>query len=445
MTSQWNLGKQFALVGANLIDGTGSPVRKNSTIVVKEVEDQLFPERAKLRSLGEAPPRKYGIISEVGPKEAVQLDDGIEQIDATGLFVMPGLFDCHVHFWGRTYLLPQGVIALGEPLQLRAIRAALDTQKLLDWGFTTIRGCGGNFEIHVKKAVEEGSIVGPRVLASGPGICRTGGEADIRRDIWEVDGEKMDYYFPFGRRVDGPEEIRKAVRDLLRHGVDFVKCWVSGGGVWYRDADKQTMFTKEELEMLVSEANMLNVPVAMHVLNKRDILSAVELGCRTIEHCYLSEGELEKWVCQAMVAKNQYISPTVSTYFAGKMGGAQIISAATHGAESARRFWLMAREQGVKFIMGSDTFTPLATPYGIYGMEEMVLRTSVLDMSPMEIIVSATQTSAEAMGILDKVGTVEPGKIADLLVLKENPADRIEVLLNKENILHVIKEGQLFR
>jgi imidazolonepropionase-like amidohydrolase len=433
------LDKEFALVGATVIDGTGSPPKKDTTIIVKEVEAQVFPERIDLRRLSRGKEAlRYGVISEIGNKDAVKLDN-IQQVDASGLFVMPGLIDCHVHFGGSVTDVP--LDRWFTPKYLRAIRTVSNAQKILDWGFTTVRGCGSNYDIDLKKAIEEGTIIGPRILSSGRGICRTGGEQDIRRDIYDLPDEFMDEFYQ-GRRCDGVEELRKEVRRMLRQGVDFIKCWVSGGGFWYRDSDKDTQFTMEELRVIVNEANMLHVPVAFHCLNIESIKMAVTLGVRTIEHCYVGEGELGEEICKTMVEKNIFIDPTLSSYYAGKVGELLITEAR---APSALKFWKLALRSGVKYIMGSDVWGEPITPFGEYGMGEMKLRVDVLGMTPMEAIVSATKTASEALGIQDKVGTIEKGKIADLLIVKANPVENIDSLGNKDNILHVIKEGKLIR
>ena len=187
------LAKEFALVGATVIDGTGSPPKKDITIIVKEVEEQVFPERKDLRRLSRGKEAlRYGVISEIGNKDTVKLDN-IQQVDASGLFVMPGLIDCHVHFGGSVTDVP--LDRWFTPKYLRAIRTVSNVQKTLDWGFTTVRGCGSNYDIDLKKAIEEGTIVGPRILSSGHGICRTGGEQDIRRDIYDLPYELMDEFY----------------------------------------------------------------------------------------------------------------------------------------------------------------------------------------------------------------------------------------------------------
>ena len=410
------LENEFALVGVTLIDGNGGPPQEDTTIIVKD-----------------------GVIHKVGEgRSAIKLNPNIQQADFLGNFVMPGLIDSHIHFTGHRSDNPTDWVS--EPKSLKAMRAVAEAQKVLDYGFTTVRGAGSRYDIHLKQAIAEGTIIGPRILASGLGIGRTGGHVDIRRDIYEFPEELVDETIPWGQRCDGVVEIRKAVRKLINQGVDVVKVFISGGGVWEKDRCEDVHFTMEEITTVVQEARMGRLRVAAHCENLRAIKAAIEVGVATIEHADVIAGAegLDEETCRDIVKNNIIVVPTLSTYFIGPWAVETLPQSALDG-------YKMAIKTGVKLAVGADALADNLTPYGKYNIGELKLMVDILGLTPMQVIVSATKIGAEALGIEDKVGTVEEGKLADLLIIKENPAEDISVLLNKENIEHVIKEGKLIR
>ncbi len=217
------LKNDFALVGVTLIDGNGGSPQKDVTIVVKD-----------------------GVINKVAEgKKAINLGPGIQQLDLPGYFVTPGLIDSHMHFTGTSALDP--IVWVTEPKYLNAIITVSQAQKVLDYGFTSVRCCGSRYSIYLKQAIEEGIITGPRILACGLGICRTGGHGDIRRDIYQIPDQVLDDTHPWAQRCDGVEEIRKAVRRLINQNVDFIKFWMSGGDNWEKDRNDDVHFTMEEV------------------------------------------------------------------------------------------------------------------------------------------------------------------------------------------------------
>ena len=412
-----NLENEFALVGATLIDGNGGPPQKDTTIIAKD-----------------------GVIHKVaGGKSAIKLDPRIQQLDFSGKFIMPGLIDSHMHFTGDKSA--ESADWIFQPNFLRAIRTVADAQKLLDFGFTTVRCCGSRFDIYLKQAIAEGTITGPRILACGLGICRTGGHGDIRQDLYELPEELVDEKMSWAQRCDGVEEIRKAVRKLINQDVDAIKFWMSGGDNWEKDRNDDVHYTIEEARTVVQEAHMCRLKVAAHCENLRAIKAAIEAGVDTIEHADVVEGAepMDKETCQDMVKRNIIVVPTLSVYFIPGPWAVETLP------QSALDGYKLAIETGVKFALGTDCFADPVTPYGKYNIGELKLMVDIFDFTPMQAIASATKIGAEALGIEDKIGTVEEGKLADLLIIKGNPAENISVLLNKENMEHVIKEGKLIR
>lgn len=410
------LQNEFILVGATLIDGNGGPPQEGTIITVKD-----------------------GVIHNItSDRSVLKLKPDVQKLDFTGNFVMPGLIDSHIHFAGDINVDPINWIS--QPQSLKAIRTVAEAQNLLDFGFTTVRSCGSRYDIHLKRAIEEGTIIGPRIVACGRGLCRTGGHGDIRRDLYDLSDDLVDKTIPWALRCDGVEEIRKAVRKLISQGVDAIKVWMCGGGSWERDSVADVHFTMEELNTVVEEARMAHLRVAAHCENLATIKMAIAAGVDTIEHADVLAGEekLDEDTCRAMVKQDIIIVPTLSIYFVGPWAVEAI-------PQNIVDSYKLAIKTGVKIAAGADNIAAAVTPYGQFNLGEIKLLVDILGLTPMQAIVSATKIGAEALGIADKVGTVEKGKSADLLIIKGNPAENISVLMNKENIEHVIKEGKLIR
>ena len=384
------------MVGATLIDGNGGSPVKDTSIVVRN-----------------------GVIEEVGNRKSVRLVDSIQTIDISGFYLMPGLIDSHVHFGGFGSANPSDWGAESESLQ--AIRAVAKARKMLDYGFTTVRSGGGalKFDIDLRKAVEEGTIIGPRIMACGLRLCRSGASEA-----------------PVGT-VDGVEEIRKAIRKLIGQNIDHIKFVSTGAGMSETDRLEDVHFSMEEMRTIMDEAHMVGLKVMCHATNMRAIRAAVELGVNTIEHCQYAEGDdLDEELCKKMAEKNIFITPTMTDHFTEPEPEKEIPKYLVNG-------WKRAMENGVKILLGSDVCGDAITPYGKQNIAEIKLLVDILEMTPLEAITSATKFGAEACGIANKVGTIEKGKLADLLVVSKDPTSNIDILLNKENVKYIIKEGNL--
>jgi len=403
--------KTYALTGATLVDGNGGPPLKDSIILVKN-----------------------GTIEAVGSLSSIDLAENIHEINLQGHYVLPGLIDVHVHMCGvgSNSLLDN----LAEPKYLQAMRTVSEAGKLLEHGFTTIRSAGSRYDLYLRNLIEEGTVAGPRILACGLALCRSRGHADkIRRDLHELPDEFVKDNLPKAQLVDGVEELRKAVRKLIGQNVDHIKFFATGGGAWRLDYAPDMHFSRAEIEVIVEEAHRVGLPVMCHAESVEAVKIAVELGVRSIEHADDDNGyELDDEICRKMVEKNIYLTPTLCIFYFCLEEGEEIVPS---WIRSLKR----ARENGVKMLLGTDTYADSATPYGKFNISEIKLLVDVLDMTPLEAITSATKYGAEACGIGHKVGTLEKGKLADIVVVKQDPTANIEVLLNKENIRHVIKEG----
>jgi len=177
--------------------------------------------------------------------------------------------------------------------------------------------------------------------------------------------------------------------------------------------------------------------VMCHAENLQSVKTLVELGVNSIEHGDNEDGdELDEETCRKMAEKNIFLTPTLSIYFLGMEAGEELPQCLING-------WKRAIKNGVKIILGTDAWADPITPYGKYNIGEIKLFVDILGMTPLQAITSATKFGAEACSIGDKVGTIEKGKLADLLVLKKDPSNNVDILLDKENIKYVVKDGSL--
>ncbi len=404
--------RTYALTGATVIDGHGGAPLKDVVILVDN-----------------------GVIKEVGSRESIKVGDDITKIDVEGHFILPGLIDAHVHMVGVGS--PKLLDNIVESNYLQAMRTVVEAGKLLEYGFTTIRSAGSRYDIFLKRAIEEGTVIGPRILTCGLALCRSRGHGDyIRRDIYEFPENFLKDNLPKALLVDGVEEIRKAVRQIIGQNVDHIKVWATGGGAWEKERATDMHFTRDEMEVIVEEARMVGLPVMCHAESVESVKIAVDLGVRSIEHADDDNGfELDDETCRKMVEKNIFLTPTLAIFYFDLEEDEDILPS---WIRSLKR----ARKHGVKILLGTDTWADSATPYGKFNISEIKLLVDVLDMKPLEAITAATKHGAEACGIGDKVGTIEKGKLADLLVVKKDPVADIEVLLDKENVRYVIKGGR---
>ncbi|MCF8070160.1 MAG: amidohydrolase family protein [Desulfobacterales bacterium] len=402
----------YALTGATVIDGHGGDPLNNATVLVDN-----------------------GVIKAVGSRKSIIVEDNIMKIDVGGHFILPGLIDAHVHIVGVGS--PELLDNIVESNYLQAMRTVTEAGKLLEYGFTTIRSAGSRYDIFLKQAIEEGTVIGPRILACGLALCRSRGHGDsIRRDIYEFPEDFVKNNLPKALLVDGVDEVRKAVRQTIGRNVDHIKFWATGGGAWEKERTTDMHFTRAEMDVIMEEAQMVGLPVVCHAESVESVKLAVDLGVRSIEHADDDNGyELDEEICRKMAEKNIFITPTLAIFYFELEEGEDILPS---WIRSLKR----AKKNGVKLLLGTDTWADCATPYGKFNITEIKLLVDVLDMTPLEAITSATKYGAEACGIDDKIGTVEKGKLADLLIVKKDPVADIGILLDKENVRHVIKDGR---
>ncbi|MDD3168231.1 MAG: amidohydrolase family protein [Eubacteriales bacterium] len=432
------LSNNYALLNVSVVDGFGGdPV------------DDMF-----VRVIGHR-------IDRVAPMKEYRRKSEAQELSLDGHYVMPGLIDAHVHLaGGRADLEWQELEVFMEPKLLRGMRSVYESQKLLKRGFTSVRDISWN-GLYLKRIFSDGILPGPRIIACGPGLTRTGGHGDAFQ--YHENFVKQEHFWSV--LADGPEEIRKAVRRILREGADQIKIWASGGDNWPHERNSDTHYTLEEVKMCVEEARMIKGTLCCaHVENNESLRICIEAGVDTIEH-----GEcLDEECAEAMVRKNMILVPTMGIllrWFTEFCPPAEESAAqpkrirpdaflyrefdSKPDADYGKRFvkkvqdsFALAKEKGVKIALGSDTIFEPLTEYGEYSMLEFKYLVSS-GLTVPEAIKAGTLTSAEALGMSHRIGTVEAGKNADLLIVRKDPTKDPEVLYNADHLRMVILNGRL--
>jgi imidazolonepropionase-like amidohydrolase len=355
-----------------------------------------------------------GRIVDVGPGL-----DGDEAVELDGRTLLPGFFDCHTHVMVSHIDLWRQV---QTPFSYQFYEAAANLLATLRIGITSVRDAGGA-DLGVKQAVATGLVAGPRMRISIRMLSQTGGHGDD----WYVSGAEVPTAFgaahpgaPSGL-VDGPDEMRRTVRAMIRAGADVIKVATSGGVLSPRDDPRHAHFREDELAVLVAEATAAGIPVMAHAQATDGIKNAVRAGIRSIEHgIYLDDEAIE-----LMLARGTYLVPTL-------MAPRGVLDAADAGAaipaesvEKARQVVGIHRESfrravaaGVKVAMGTDSGV---TPHGQNLREQALMAEGGMDAGAA--LASATTGAATLLGVEGQLGTLEPGKLADLVVLRGDALD----------------------
>jgi imidazolonepropionase-like amidohydrolase len=408
------MNQTLAIKGGKLFTATGEPPVEKGSIVIQG-----------------------GKIIDVGPDKEVNIPDHAHTVDATGLTVMPGLMDLHVHIFqqiGAENPLERFLI----PRSLSLLYAAKHTRVMLESGFTTIRDLvypfpdyTGRDMVSLRKAIEQGLVKGSRLLVAGV-VTATGSHLDVIRPA---------PLRPHSMTADGIDGVRKMTRTCLAEEVDWIKTCTTGGmaGSTLNQPGYRN-YTLEELEAIVDEAHSMGVRVASHSEGIVGCRSAVEAGIDTIEHA----SEVDDEIIETMLRKGLSTTPTIapghyredvlglpSAYLPKQLGGRPFNDVHLESQ-------IKAHQAGVNIAFGTDcgyVFPPGANAF------ELTLYVKMIGMTPEEAILTATRNSAKALGRLDDMGTLEQGKIGDLIVVDGDPLNRIETLQDLNNIKLVVKEG----
>ncbi|MEE9612491.1 MAG: amidohydrolase family protein [Desulfatiglandales bacterium] len=383
---------------------------------------------------------EFAMIEKELPREAI--------FEVNEKLVMPGLIDCHVHLC--TVRDPDEKDIVSENLKasetLKVLYGAKNARETLEAGFTTVRDVGQGDNLALRDAIERGAVIGPRIVACG-WLGPTGGHQERMSSEWVYNAPMRDNEIG----VDGPWAVRKKIRELVRKGVDCIKSYTTGEGFFehpfYPYWKDQRNYTIEELNALVDEAHCSGRKVIVHAFTDNvGVKSAIEVGVDSIEHgVYIEEEDAVR-----MKERGIYYSPTLGVgiklfEFAASKGMATMW-AVKEGYEKKypedhQESFKKAHEVGVKIVLGSDSYRILQHGENAFELECMVKA----GMSAMEAIVAATKTSAEAVGFEHMIGSIEEGKLADLLIVDADPLADISVLSDKMNIKLVMKNGDIVR
>ncbi len=341
--------------------------------------------------------------------------DGDEAVDATGRTILPGLFDCHVHVVLDTVDVWR---LANRPFSYNFYVAARNLEATLRAGITSIRDAGGA-DLGMKQAVEDGLISGPRMQISLTMLSQTGGHGDD----WLPSGASIPLLAEHpgipSQIVDGPDEMRRKVRELHRNGADVVKVATSGGVLSARDNPAHAHFRPVELEVLVEEATAAGMFVMAHAQAADGIKNAVRTGIRSIEHgIFLDDEGIElmlrngTWLVPTLVAPHGVLDAAA----AGAAIPEPILEKARAVMGSHVAAVRRAIEAGVRLAMGTDSGV---TPHG-RNLRELALMAE-LGMPPAAVLESATRSAAQLLGVDDERGTLEPGKLADFVLVEGDP------------------------
>lgn len=397
-----------------LIDGVSSSPRRDQVIVVRG-----------------------NVIAEVSDAASANIPAGASVIDLSRATVLPGLIDAHTHIFLQGEEPAQGgydIQLLKYPLAFRAARATVSVRRALEQGFTSLRDMetegAGYGDVGIKQAVEGGYIPGPRLFVSTRAISTTGG--------YPLEGYAPEIEVPKGVQIiDGPVEARKAAREQLDHGADWVKVymthrsWVGKNG----ELASQPTLTLDELRAIVEETHGWGKKVACHAYSGEGMQRALDGGCDSIEHgLVLTDAQVAQ-----MVKQGTWLCPTLSVYYtdlapADSPQGQRDRKRVSAHEESFRK----AMKAGVKIAFGTDMGgIPWTEP-----MAQEFPRMVEFGMSPMQAIQSATSRAAELLDMKGHLGVIAPGANADVVAVAGDPLADIKIL---ENIGFVMKDGKVFR
>jgi imidazolonepropionase-like amidohydrolase len=362
--------------------------------------------------------------------------DGDESVDASGMTLLPGLFDCHVHVCTSSLDLMRYI---QRPFSYQFYEAARNLSATLDCGITTVRDASGA-DLGIKQAVDDGLIEGPRMQISVTALSQTGGHGDG----WMPSGVTIHHAQPHPGRpagiVDGPEEIRRKVRELVRAGADVIKVFTSGGVLSPNDDPRHGHFRDDELAVLVAEATAAGLGVMAHAQATDGIKAALRAGIRSIEHgIYLDDEAIAM-----MIERGTWLVPTLvapKAVIDAANAGAAIPESSVRKArdvmETHRASFAMAVDAGVRIAMGTDSGVG---PHGS-NLEELDLMAAG-GMAPAAVLAATTSSAAALLGVDDVLGTLRPGARADLVMVQ---GDALSLAGLKGRIAGVWKDGRRVR
>jgi len=409
----------IALKAARLFDGKSSSLLQNGVVIVRG--DKIVDAGSNL-----------------------PLPSGAQVIDLGDATLSPGFMDAHTHLtadYSGNYN-ERRLQELDLNVSEQAIRATVFARATVEAGFTTVRDLGSRFvasrefvDVALRNSINKGTIVGPRMLVATKGIGATGGHFDPTSGFRD---------FLFGREPDytdgianGPDEIRKAVRFEVKNGADVIKAAVSGGVLSLADEVDTPQLTPAEMAALVDESHRLRRKVAVHCHGDQAAREAIEAGVDSIEHGSFMKPE----TLAMMKKKGTYLTPTLmaSEWIMGKLANypAALQEKAKAAFNARSEMFRNAVKMGVKISFGTDA---AVYPHGENAKEFKLMVD--LGMSPIDALKSATTNDAELFGVAQKLGTLEKGKLADVIAVPGDPTTDITATAR---VSFVMKEGKIIR
>ena len=391
------------LSNARIVDGTGQ-VLPDRFIVI---EDRSI---ADIRPMSDFPASPNG-----------------EVVDVSDRTVMPGMIDCHVHLSIDGDADPIGQV-VSDTAAMSVLRMARNAERTIAAGVTTVRDLGAkdHIDISFRRAVAEGlATAAPRLILSGQPVTMTGGHC------WQ-----------FGRQADGADDARRAAREQIRAGADCVKLMATGGILTQGNEIGAAQLEEAEMRAAIEEADKAGKLTAVHAHGASGIKNGIRAGVQSVEHAYYLDDE----GIDLMLKRDVWLVPTAAAVDLVVRNGIEsgippdVVEKAETAIESQRATCRKALRSGVRIAMGTDA----GTPYNRHGenAQELVALVS-LGMSPMDAIRATTIRGAELLGLSDRLGTVEIGKTADIVVIDGDPLEDISVLCAPERIAMVFQDGEI--
>lgn len=399
-----------------LFDGTGDSYRRNVVITVE----------------GDR-------IKAVAPANSVSILADAQVVDLSNATVLPGLIDCHTHLGGRADRFDE-IYKFKDTPNHSAFAAVKNARTTLEAGFTTVRDVGSRpfLAVDLRDAINDGFLVGPRVVASGPGISMTGGHGDLNRYAPQVHVST----FPAERDykiADGPDQVRQVTRAQIKHGVDVIKVHASGGVMSRGDAPGAPQFTVHELRAAVEEAHAAGRKVAAHAHGAQGIKNAVVAGVDSIEHGSLIDDE----GIQLMLKHGTWLVADIynDDYLLGKAIEFKLsqesIDKERMIGQTQRDNFARCVKAGVKIAFGTDAGV---YPHGDNGKQFFYM--VKYGLTPAQAIRAASSGAAELLGRPNDLGRVAPGLYADVIAVDGDPLADVRVL---ENVGFVMKGGAIVK
>jgi imidazolonepropionase-like amidohydrolase len=373
-------------------------------------------------------------ITAVGPAASVRIPEGAEMIDLSKLTVLPGLADMHTHLIddAEGYAVAGPLTRSGAQMAFNSIPHARAT---LDAGFTSVRDLGtyrAFVDVALRDAIDRGVVAGPRIQPAGAYVTITGGAGALT-------GLAPDIELPLELRfgvANGPDQVRERVRDIIRHGAGVIKVLATGAVLTPGSTPGAQEFTEDELRAAVEEAKKSGLKVACHAHGAAGAKAAIRAGVASIEHgSYLDDEALQMMKARGVFfVADPYNSVAI---YANKSYPEEFMEKNRQTTEAQNNAFRRALALGVRIAYGTDA---AVIPHGDNGKQ---FATYVeLGMTPIQAIRSATTEAAELFGWSERIGSLEAGKFADIIAVRENPLENVRTL---EHVVFVMKDGKVFK